>query len=106
VRESIQDAKNSTEQAMEDYTDQFTTFLSFKTRDLESEFSAHFVNVNLQRWRRSMSYMFGVLSILYVYLICKNTVDWTSYSDNFKPEYKAGNGTLSLNSFSVKGWYL
>ena len=102
----MQDANKPSEQAIEDYTDQFTTFLSFKNRDLELEFSAHFVTVNLQRWRRSLSSVFGVLSTLYVYTICKNTVDWTTYSNDYRQEYKVGNGTSNLNSLSVQGWYL
>jgi hypothetical protein len=106
TRETSQNAKKGPEQAMEDYTDQLTMFLSFKTGDLESEFSTYSANANLQRWRRSMSSVFGILSTMYVYAICKNYVDWTNYSENYKPEYKASNGTSNFNSLSIKGWYL
>ena len=53
-----------------------------------------------------MTFLFGALTLLYIYVISKNSVEWVTYSNNYKNEYKYGNGTETLNATSIKGWYL
>ncbi|KAJ3373758.1 cAMP-specific 3',5'-cyclic phosphodiesterase 4D [Kappamyces sp. JEL0680] len=84
--------------AIEDHASLLSRYLSFKLPDLESEFSSYFINLNLLRWRRTISSMFIILSFLYVYLIAKNTMDWVYWRDNYQDSWKVANGTS--NAFS------
>jgi hypothetical protein len=83
----------------EDLNNHLTTFLSFKTDDLESEFSSYFVTLNLPRWRRTISALFVILSGLYIYLITRNTIESVEYGAKYSPILK----TTPLNC--PIGWY-
>ncbi len=90
--------KNQSSDTAEDHEQFLSTFLSFKTADLESEFSTYFVTLNLPRWRRTISVLFVILSGLYVYLIARNTVESVEYEAKYKPALKTA---LSC----PVGWY-
>jgi hypothetical protein len=86
----------------EDQAQLLNTFLTFKSTDLESEFSGYFVNLNLPRWRRTISTLFILLSALYVYLIARNTVESVEYEMYFAPDKKVGTSTCPAGYFCGK----
>lgn len=92
----------------EEYIYQFNKFLTFKKADMESEFASHFANLNLPRWRRTLSTMFIMLSVLYIYLIAKSTMDWESWNDNYRNKTLTTKALLMGDpSFAAtKGWYM
>jgi hypothetical protein len=89
------DSKEKQGDLAEDHAQLLNTFLTFKTADLESEFSNYFVSLNLPRWRRTISALFITLSALYVYLIARNTVESVEYEAKYAPSRKLSSTTVN-----------
>ena len=65
-------------------------FLTFRNPDLEREFFYYFTALNLARWRRTLSGLFITMSIIYIYLITRNSMEWVQWKSNYAPELKTG----------------
>ena len=74
-------------------------FLTFRNPDLEREFFYYITALNLARWRRTLSGLFIAMSILYIYLITRNSVEWVQWKGNFAPELKTGPLTCPAGFF-------
>nr|KAJ3423180.1 vacuolar membrane-associated protein iml1 [Polyrhizophydium stewartii] len=58
-------------------------YLTFKQPDLENEYGKYFVKYNLARWQRSVTMLFCLLSILYLYLTIQYSLDSTFFQNNY-----------------------
>ncbi|KAJ3271429.1 cAMP-specific 3',5'-cyclic phosphodiesterase 4D [Terramyces sp. JEL0728] len=77
-------------QTLEDHASLLSAFLSFRSPDLESEFSSYFVALNLARWRKTLTALFSVLSVLYIYFIASDTIGYDQYSTLYLPAINSG----------------
>lgn len=106
IREQTQIMKDDVIYVESEYYLLFTRTLAFKKIDLESEFSEFYLNLNIARWKRVYSILFVLLSLLYAYLIIKNTMDSNTYLNTYSYTQKVNQGTTNLNSTSVAGWFI
>ena len=65
-------------------------FLTFRNPDLEREFFHYFTNLNLARWRRTLSALFITMSTIYIYLITRNSMEWVEWKAKYAPSLKTG----------------